>query len=239
MPHQGQIYPDNYPEYTDWSPKVTLAPQNGPMAGHDHPLFTLVYRAIAGAGEHTGLGELRRRALAPASGRLLILGLGPGHDLDHLPEAVKGVIAVEPSASMRSSSRPRVQAARARGVEVEVIDAVGEALPIPDDSVDAVLLAYVMCTVSDVEASLAEVRRVLKPGGVVCVMEHVRAREGTWLRRSQRVVAPVWPRLAGGCHADRDTRAALSRAGFDVSELRDITITNLPPVAPTLVGIAR
>ena len=209
------------------------------MAGHDHPLFTLVYRAVAGAGERTGLGELRERALAPATGRLLILGLGPGHDLDHLPDEVTSVVAIEPSASMRTSAESRVAATRARGVDVEVVDAVGEALPIPDDTIDSVLLAYVLCTVADVDAALAEVRRVLRPGGVVCVMEHVRAPEGTWLRRSQRLVAPVWPRLAGGCHADRDTRAALSRAGFDVAGLRDITITSLPPVAPTLVGTAR
>ena len=209
------------------------------MAGHDHPLFTLVYRAVAGAGERTGLGELRERALAPATGRLLILGLGPGHDLDHLPDEVTSVVAIEPSASMRTSAESRVAATRARGIDVEVVDAVGEALPIPDDSIDSVLLAYVLCTVEDVDAALAEVRRVLRPGGVVCVMEHVRAPEGTWLRRSQRLVAPVWPRLAGGCHADRDTRAALARAGFDVAGLRDITITSLPPVAPTLVGTAR
>lgn len=209
------------------------------MAGHDHPLFTLVYRAVAGAGERTGLGELRERALAPATGRLLILGLGPGHDLDHLPDEVTSVVAIEPSASMRTSAESRVAATRARGIDVEVVDAVGEALPIPDDSIDSVLLAYVLCTVEDVDAALAEVRRVLRPGGVVCVMEHVRAPEGTWLRRSQRLVAPVWPRMAGGCHADRDTRAALARAGFDVAGLRDITITSLPPVAPTLVGTAR
>lgn len=209
------------------------------MAGHDHPLFTLVYRAVAGTGERTGLGDLRQRALAPATGRLLIIGLGPGHDLDHLPEAVTSVIAVEPSASMRASAVPRVRAARARGIEVEVFDALAENLPMPDHCVDSVLLAYVLCTVADVDAALAEVRRVLRPGGVVCVMEHVRAREGTWLRRSQRLVAPVWPRLAGGCHADRDTRSALARAGFDTSDLRDVTITNLPPVAPTLVGTTR
>ncbi len=209
------------------------------MAGHDHPLFTLVYRAVSGAGERTGLGELRERALAHATGRLLILGLGPGHDLDHLPDEVTSVVGIEPSASMRTSAESRVAATRARGIDVEVVDAVGEALPIPDDSIDSVLLAYVLCTVEDVDAALAEVRRVLRPGGVVCVMEHVRAPEGTWLRRSQRLVAPVWPRMAGGCHADRDTRAALARAGFDVAGLRDITITSLPPVAPTLVGTAR
>jgi ubiquinone/menaquinone biosynthesis C-methylase UbiE len=209
------------------------------MAGHDHPLFTLVYRAVAGAGERTGLGELRERALAPATGRLLILGLGPGHDLDHLPDEVTSVVAIEPSASMRTSAEPRVATARARGIDIEIIDALAESLPISDDDVDTVLLAYVMCTVADVDAALAEVRRVLRPGGVVCVMEHVRAPEGTWLRRSQRLVAPVWPRLAGGCHADRDTRAALAHAGFDVADLRDTTITSLPPVAPTLVGTAR
>ena len=209
------------------------------MAGHDHPLFTLVYRAVAGTGERTGLGDLRQRALAPATGRLLIIGLGPGHDLDHLPEAVTSVITVEPSASMRASAVPRVRAARARGIEVDVVDALAENLPMPDHCVDSVLLAYVLCTVADVDAALAEVRRVLRPGGVVCVMEHVRAREGTWLRCSQRLVAPVWPRLAGGCHADRDTRSALARAGFDTSDLRDVTITNLPPVAPTLVGTTR
>ncbi len=206
------------------------------MAGHDHPLFTLVYRAVAGAGERTGLGELRERALAPATGRLLIVGLGPGHDLDHLPDGVTSVVAVEPSASMRASAETRVAAARARGIDVEVIDALAESLPIADDDVDSVLLAYVLCTVSDVDAALAEVRRVLRPGGVVCLLEHVRAPEGTWLRRSQRLVAPIWPRLAGGCHADRNTRAALAHAGFDVTGLRDVTITNLPPVAPTLVG---
>jgi len=198
------------------------------MAGHDHPLFTLVYRAVAGAGERTGLGELRERALAPATGRLLILGLGPGHDLDHLPDEVTSVVAIEPSASMRTSAEPRVATARARGIDIEIIDALAESLPISDDDVDTVLLAYVMCTVADVDAAR-----------VVCVMEHVRAPEGTWLRRSQRLVAPVWPRLAGGCHADRDTRAALAHAGFDVADLRDTTITSLPPVAPTLVGTAR
>lgn len=209
------------------------------MAGHDHPLFTLVYRAVSGAGERTGLGELRQRALAPASGRLLIIGLGPGHDLDHLPDAVTSVVAVEPSESMRSAAQGRVESARQCGIEVEVVDALAEALPLPENSVDSVLLAYVMCTVTDVDAALSEVRRVLRPDGVVCVMEHVRAAEGTWLRTSQRLVRPWWSRLTGGCHADRDTRSALAAAGFDVTQLRDITITNLPPVAPTLVGLVR
>lgn len=231
----GPIHPKNHPKFH----APDFGRDNRRMAGHDHPLFTLVYRAVARTGERTGLGDLRQRALAPATGRLLIIGLGPGHDLDHLPEAVTSVISVEPSASMRAAAAPRLRAARARGIDVDVVDALAENLPLPDHSVDSVLLAYVLCTVADVDAALAEVRRVVKPGGAVCVMEHVRAREGTWLRASQRIVGPVWPRMAGGCHADRDTRAALARSGFDVSGLRDVTIANLPPVAPTLVGTAR
>lgn len=209
------------------------------MHAHDHPVFSRVYGVVAALGERTGLGELRAKVLAPASGRLLIVGLGPGHDLDHLPATVTSVVAVEPSAPMREAAEHRVAAARQRGVEVEVLDAVAEALPLADDSVDAVLVAYVLCTVDDVDAALGELRRVLRPDGVVCVLEHVRATPGSWTSRLQWAVAPWWPRCTGGCHADRDTRAALVAAGFDVAGLRDVTMANVPPVTPTLVGVAR
>jgi len=112
------------------------------MAAHDHRLFTRLYGVLADLGEHSELGAARSAVLAGAHGRLLIVGLGPGHDLDHLPEAVTSVVAVEPSASMRAASLGRVVATRDRGIEVELIDAVGEHLPLPDDSVDSVLFAY-------------------------------------------------------------------------------------------------
>lgn len=206
---------------------------------HDHPVFSRVYGVVSAVGERTGLGEVRARVLAPATGRLLVVGLGPGHDLDHLPPAVTSVVAVEPSEPMRHAAVPRVEAARSRGVEVEVVDAVAEALPLPDRSVDSVLVAYVLCTVEDVDAALGELRRVLRPGGVVCVLEHVRATPGSWTGRLQRAVSPWWPYVTGGCHADRDTRAALVAAGFDDGDLRDVTMANVPPVTPTLVGVAR
>ena len=209
------------------------------MHAHDHPVFSRVYGVLSALGERTGLGELRSRVLAPATGRLLVVGLGPGHDLDHVPPAVTSVIGVEPSEPMRHAARHRVQATRDRGIEVEVIDAVGEALPLEDDSVDSVLFAYVLCSVDDVTAVLRETRRVLRPGGVVCVLEHVRGRPGSVHDLVQRGVRPVWPRLTGGCHADRDTRAALVAAGFDDAELRDVVLANIPPVMPTLVGAAR
>lgn len=211
------------------------------MPAHDHPLFTRLYNVIADLGEHSELGPARSAVLAGAHGRLLIVGSGPGHDLDHLPSAVRSVVAVEPSASMRAASTPRVQAARDRGLEVELIDAVGEALPLPDDSVDCVLFAYVLCSVDSVEAVLSEVRRVLRPDGSVCVLEHVAAEAGTWTERMQRAVSlgGLWPLLAGGCRCRQDTRTALAEAGFHVEDLQERALVNVPVVNWTLMGSSR
>ena len=205
----------------------------------DHPVFTRTYEVIAALGERAGLGDLRGRVLAEARGRLLIVGLGPGHDLDHLPEGVTTVVALEPSASMREAARTRVQAGTSRGIDIDVLDAPAELIPLPDASVDAVLVAYVLCSVQDPWAALAEIRRVLRPGGTLHVLEHVRARPGSWLRGIQWLVSPWWPRCAGGCRVDRDTGALLEQSGFDVSDVRATTLVTLPPVAPTLVGVAR
>ena len=205
----------------------------------DHPVFTRAYEVIAALGERAGLGDLRSRVLAEARGRVLIVGLGPGHDLDHLPEAVTSVVALEPSASMREAARPRVHAATTRGMDIEVLDAPAESIPLPDASVDAVLVAYVLCSVEDPRAALTEIRRVLKPDGTLHVLEHVRARPGSWLRGTQRAVARWWPRCAGGCRVDRDTGAVLADSGFDLSEIALTRLMTLPPVAPTLVGVAR
>ena len=205
----------------------------------DHTVFTRAYRVLSAVGERTGLGDLRRRVLAEAHGRLLIVGLGPGHDLDHLPSAVTSVVALEPSASMRAAASSRVTAALRRGVGIEVLDAVAEAIPLPDGSVDSVLIAYVLCSVQDPGAAAAEIHRVLSPEGTLHVMEHVRAQPGTWIRGLQRAVGPVWPRLAGGCRIDRETGTVLEAAGFDMSEISRTRLMALPPVAPTLVGVAR
>ena len=200
-----------------------------------------MYQLVAGLGEHSGLGAARSEVLAGAHGRLLIIGMGPGHDLHHLPAAVTSVVAVEPSASMRAAAKPRIDEARLRGLDVELIDAVGEMLPLPDDSVDCVLFAYVLCSVDSVEEVLSETRRVLHPTGTVCVLEHVRAEPGTWTGRIQRLVSVggMWPRVMGGCECRRDTRAALADAGFHVADLAERTLVNVPVVGWTLLGSSR
>ena len=205
----------------------------------DHPIFTRAYEVIAALGERAGLGDLRGRVLGQARGRLLVVGLGPGHDLDHLPESVTSVVALEPSASMREAARPRVHVLRSRDFDIEVLDAPAESTPLPDASVDAVLVAYVLCSVQEPRAARAEIRRVLRPEGTLHVLEHVRARPGSLLRGTQRLVSPWWPRCAGGCRVDRDTGALLKESGFDLSEITQTRLMTLPPIAPTLIGVAR
>lgn len=164
------------------------------------------------------------------------MGLGPAEDLHHLPEAVTEVVGIEPSASMRKAAEANVAAS---SIPVEVVDAVGEQLPLPDDSVDSVLFAYVLCSVEDPELVVAEALRVLRPGGTIAVLEHVRAAEGTWMRRAQKLASPLWPRFAGGCRCDQDTRAVFAAAGLDLSDLASPALTPVPPVAPSLVGTIR
>ncbi len=209
------------------------------MAGHNHPIFTQLYRLVARLEDRGEVGAARTEAASQLHGRLLIIGLGPAEDLHHLPPAVTGVVAVEPSASMRSAARHQIDRAAADGLDIVMIDAVGEDLPLPDDSVDSVLLAYVLCSVDTPSRVMVEVDRVLRPGGPVGVLEHVVGPEGTWVRRLQRLAAPWWPWVAGGCHCDRDTRAVLDAAGFATDSVRQENLVNVPPVAPALIGTAR
>ena len=203
---------------------------------HDHPLFSRLYTWLARAEDSGAIGHYRTKVSAELSGRVLVVGLGPAEDLHHLPEAVTEVVAVEPSASMRQMA---VDAVARAPFPVEVIDAVGESVPLADNSVDGVLFAYVLCTVDDPDAVVAEALRVLRPGGTIAVLEHVKAQEGTWMRRAQRVISPVWPWSSGGCRCDRDTRATLAAAGLDVSDLNDLRMAPVPPVAPGLMGTVR
>lgn len=202
-----------------------------------HPIFAVAFAAVAAVGERTGYGRRRADAFAGAEGRLLIVGLGPGYDLEHLPAGVTDVVAVEPGQSMRAHAARRVRRA---AVPTWLVGAVGEALPLPDSSADSALVALVLCSVSDPAAVAAELRRVLRPGGTLHVLEHVHASPGSRLRCWQDRLDPLWCRLAAGCHLTRDTRQTLVDAGFDTSHLRDATIRPAPPlVAPHLIGIAR
>lgn len=201
---------------------------------HRNPLFPYIYGLGMPIFDRLFYRRYRRAAMSLATGRLLVVGLGPGTDLMFLPPAVTSVAAVEPEAAMR---RMAGALARRCGVEVDIVDGVGEAIPFPDNSFDSVHVGLVLCSVDDVAATLSEIRRVLAPGGRLVVLEHVRG-DGL-MGRFQDLIAKPWSWLASGCEPNRRTVEAIAAAGFDTSGLRSVRRTLVPPpCTPHLQGVA-
>jgi ubiquinone/menaquinone biosynthesis C-methylase UbiE len=204
-------------------------------ASRDHPVFSAAYAVLAAAGERTSLGRLRRKALAPASGRLLILGAGQGHDLAHVPRTVTRIVAVEPDAFMRRRGAARLGSSL---IPAGYVAAAGEALPFRDDSFDTVLCTLVLCSVDRPDAVAAEIRRVMTPSGSLLLLEHVAAPAGTWTLRAQHHQDPAWSRVAAGCHLTRDTVDVLAAAGFDTTGIRRLPPPLVLPVLSLVAGRA-
>jgi ubiquinone/menaquinone biosynthesis C-methylase UbiE len=199
-----------------------------------NPLFPYVYRIGQPIFDRLFYHRYRRAALAHATGRLLMVGLGPGTDLKFVPSAVTSVTAVEPAAAFR---RMASRLAARHGVAADIVDGTGESIPFPDNSFDSVHIGLVLCSVDDVAATLGEIRRVLVPGGRLVVLEHVRG-EGA-VGRLQDLVAKPWSWFAAGCEPNRRTIDAIVAAGFDTSGLRSIPRTPVPfPCKPHLQGFA-
>lgn len=199
-----------------------------------NPLFPYIYRFGQPVFDRLFYHRYRRVALSNATGRLLMLGLGPGTDLRFLPAAVTTVAAVEPEAPFR---RMASRLAGRRGIAVDIVEGTGESIPFPDNSFDSVHVGLVLCSVDDVAATLGKIRRVLAPGGRLVVLEHVRGDGATG--RYQDLVAKPWSWLAAGCEPNRRTLESIASAGFDTTALRTIPRTPVPfPCKPHLQGYA-
>jgi ubiquinone/menaquinone biosynthesis C-methylase UbiE len=166
------------------------------------------------------------------------LGAGNGMNFAHYPPTVTRVVAVEPEPHLRRLARH--SAARAP-VPVQVVAGLADCLPAAAASVDAAVTTLVLCSVADATAAVAELRRVLRLGGQLRFLEHVRA-DTAGLRRTQGLLdATVWPLLAGGCHASRDTAATISAAGLEITEMDALRFPDLPisfPTSPHILGTA-
>lgn len=204
--HHGPFGQRQHPGAT---PHITALTDNGGQATVRvvGSRFTAsVYDPFLWLGERLGMQSRRRRLLSTAHGRVLEIGAGTGLNLSHYPDAVDDLILAEPSAPMAD----RLRARRSKlGRAARIVTAPAEALPFEDASFDVVVSTLVLCTVIAPEIAVAEVRRVLRPGGRLLFCEHVRSGDAR-LARSQDRWADAWASLADGCRCDRDTLATIS-----------------------------
>ena len=179
------------------------------------------------------LAAIRRSMLRGVSGRILEIGFGTGADLPFYPPEVRRLVIVEPSAGMNRSAARHVAA---WGGEIEPHRLAGERLPFPDASFDTVVVAFLLCSVADPAAVLAETRRVLRPGGAYHLLEHVISsdpRARAWQRRLDGLNAAVWC----GCHLVRDTEPVIAAAGFRFDWIERGPLHSRGLMRPLLPGI--
>ena len=177
----------------------------------------------------------KQRAFAGLPREVVELGSGVGANLRYLPPGAT-LISVEPNRHMHA--RLRAAAVRA-GVRLDLRERLAESTGLPDHSVDTVISSLVLCTVHDPDAVLAEVRRILRPGGAFRFVEHVAAPEGTPTRVAQRLVRRPWAWTFEGCSCERDLEGALRAAGFASVEVERYRVrTALLPFNTQIAGVA-
>jgi ubiquinone/menaquinone biosynthesis C-methylase UbiE len=203
-----------------------------------HPVFARVYAKVAEIGERRGGAEHRQRLLAGLSGRVIEIGAGSGANFAHYPTTVSEVIAVEPERYLRERAQ---QAAAYTPVPVSVLEGGADLLPGEDGSFDAGVAALVLCTVPDQGSALAELYRVIRPGGELRFYEHVVGHSKFESRFQRFADATFWPHVAGGCHLARDTTAGIEQAGFQIETCERFPFSPAPflPPDPHILGTAR
>lgn len=159
----------------------------------------------------------QRQKLVPlAQGKVLEVGIGSGLNLPFYdPAKITKVWGLEPSPEMSAMA---AMAAREVPFEVELVSAGGEAIPLDSDCFDTVVMTYTLCTIPESEAALREMARVLKPDGELLFCEHGVAPDAP-VRRWQERINPIWRRLSGGCHLNRDVPALLQQGGFEITRM--------------------
>jgi ubiquinone/menaquinone biosynthesis C-methylase UbiE len=202
-----------------------------------HPLFARFYAKVSPSAERKGAAAHREELLAGLQGRVIEVGAGNGLNFRHYPATVDEVVAVEPEDYLRARAQ---EAAPSASVPVTVIAGVADRLPAQDGTFDAAVASLVLCSVPDQAAALAEIHRVLRPGGQLRFYEHVvddRPRLAALQRRLDDW--NIWPRFTGGCHVARDTGAEIVHAGFAIERARGFPFAPGPVAVKHIIGVAR
>ncbi len=203
------------------------------------PRFARLYVKAAARADRRGATEHRHRLLQDLAGRVVEIGAGNGLNFAHYPASVAEVVAIEPEPTLRAVAQ---EAAARAPVPVSVREGIADSLPLADGEMDVAVASLVLCSVPDQARALAELHRVLRPGGQLRFYEHVIARcqpKRTILQLADH--SGLWPAICGGCHPARDTGVAIEAAGFTIEscERFGFRASALEPSVPHILGIAR
>lgn len=197
-----------------------------------HPIFAALYDVITRGAEKKFLGAHRASLIGGVGGRVLDVGSGTGANFGYYPRDTE-VVGIEPDPHMLKRAQTK---AERLGRPVKLLAESAEELPFPDGSFDAAVATLVFCTIPDLDRALGELRRVLRQGGRLRFLEHVRAETPGWAH-FQDCMVPLWKRIGAGCHPNRDTVKAIEKAGFRMQELTRYAFGPYP-IRPFVRGLA-
>lgn len=197
-------------------------------------LFAALYDRMMRRGEQGRMGRRRGELIGTANGRTLEIGAGTGANIPHYPDDLDELILAEPFEPMRRRMARKLSES---GRAASTLDASAEAIPLAEGSLDTVVSTLVLCTVDFPDRALAEVARVLRPGGQLLFIEHVRSHSPRLARWQDRLETP-WRRFGAGCRCNRDTIASIAAAGFSTEHEHEHWQGVPPIVAPLVFGRA-
>jgi ubiquinone/menaquinone biosynthesis C-methylase UbiE len=181
------------------------------------------------------LVQFRERVIGAAEGRVLEIGVGSGRNLPFYRPPVREVLALEPAPRLVAMAR---SASRATVMPVRFLEASAEAIPLDQHSVDTIVTTWTLCSIPQAATALADMRRVMRPGGKLLFVEHGLAPD-EGVRRWQEWLTPAWRRISGGCHLNRPIRSMIEAAGFRIDRIETGYMPGPKPMTFMYEGSAR